>query len=97
MLTLADVITMPEIIALSLVQGAINAFDMPARHSFVVQMVENREDLGNAIAMNSSLVNAARCLPNYVRAFTTQRLLLRFAPCSYFWLWSAWWACLTPC
>jgi MFS family permease len=60
MLALAGVITLPEIILLSLFQGAVNAFDMPARQAFVIEMVENREDLGNAIALNSSLVNAAR-------------------------------------
>jgi len=38
----------------------VNAFDMPARQAFVVEMVETREDLPNAIALNSSLVNAAR-------------------------------------
>jgi MFS family permease len=48
-----------EIICLALMQGLVNAFDMPARQSFVVQMVERREDLGNAIALNGSMVNAA--------------------------------------
>ena len=43
-------------------QGAINAFDMPARQSFVVQMIERSEDLGNAIALNSSMVNGARLI-----------------------------------
>jgi MFS family permease len=59
-LTLAGVINISEIIALSVLQGLINAFDMPGRQSFVVQMVEDRADLGNAIAINSSMVNAAR-------------------------------------
>lgn len=59
-LTLAKVITIREIIALSVLQGLINAFDMPARQAFTVQMVEDRADLGNAIALNSSMVNAAR-------------------------------------
>jgi MFS family permease len=45
---------------LALMQGVINAFDMPARQAFVVQMVDRREDVGNAIALNSSIVNAAR-------------------------------------
>ena len=35
---------------------------MPARQAFVVEMVEDREDLGNAIALNSSMVNAARLI-----------------------------------
>jgi MFS family permease len=59
-LALGKVITVDEVILLNLFQGAINAFDMPARQAFVIQMVENPEDLGNAIALNSSLVNAAR-------------------------------------
>jgi MFS family permease len=59
-LALSGRITIPEIIALSLFQGAINAFDMPARQAFVVQMVEDRADLSNAIALNSSMVNGAR-------------------------------------
>jgi MFS family permease len=59
-LTLAHVITLWEVIALAALQGAINAFDMPGRQSFLVQMVEDREDLPNAIAINSSMVNAAR-------------------------------------
>jgi MFS family permease len=61
-LALMHIITVPEIIWLNLFQGAINAFDMPARQAFVIEMVENHEDLGNAIALNSSLVNAARLI-----------------------------------
>ncbi|MDG6224902.1 MAG: MFS transporter [Candidatus Thermoplasmatota archaeon] len=48
------------LIALSLLLGCINAFDIPARQSFVVDMVDDRKDLGNAIALNSSMFNAAR-------------------------------------
>jgi MFS family permease len=59
-LTLAGVITIHEIIFLSALQGLINAFDMPGRQSFLMQMVEDRADLGNAIALNSSMVNVAR-------------------------------------
>ena len=59
-LTLARIITIREIIFLSALQGLINAFDMPGRQSFLVQMVEDKQDLGNAIAINSSMVNLAR-------------------------------------
>lgn len=59
-LALSGVIRIWEIIALVMFQGAVNAFDMPARQAFVVQMIERREDLGNAIALNSSMVNGAR-------------------------------------
>jgi MFS family permease len=59
-LTLARVINIHEIIWLSALQGLINAFDMPGRQAFLVQMVEDKQDLGNAIALNSSMVNMAR-------------------------------------
>jgi MFS family permease len=49
-----------QIIALSLAQGLINAFDMPARQVLLVQIVERRADLPNAIALNSFLVNGGR-------------------------------------
>ncbi|GAP94532.1 MFS transporter [Leptolyngbya sp. NIES-2104] len=49
-----------HIIALSVFQGCVNAVDMPTRQSFVVELVEKREDLGNAIALNSSIFNSAR-------------------------------------
>jgi MFS family permease len=67
-LTLAKIITIHEILALSIFQGLINAFDMPGRQSFLVQMVTPPEgkpektDLGNAIALNSSIVNLARLI-----------------------------------
>jgi MFS family permease len=61
-LTLAHVITLREIIALAALQGLINAFDMPARQSFLIHMVEDRNDLSNAIAINSSMVNSARLI-----------------------------------
>ncbi len=59
-LTLTDRITIPWVLVLSMMQGVINAFDMPARQAFIVQMVDDRRDLGNAIAINSSMVNMAR-------------------------------------
>jgi MFS family permease len=59
-LTLSGHITIPLILILSVSQGIINAFDMPARQAFTLQMVEDRADLGNAIAINSSMVNVAR-------------------------------------
>ncbi|MGA2745759.1 MAG: MFS transporter [Candidatus Sulfotelmatobacter sp.] len=61
-LTLSHVINLWEIIALSAMQGVINAFDMPGRQSFLVQMVEERSDLSNAIAINSSMANGARLI-----------------------------------
>ena len=61
-LTLAHIITLWQIVALIALQGVINAFDMPARQSFLVQMVEDRNDLSNAIALNSSMANGARLI-----------------------------------
>jgi MFS family permease len=48
------------IIALSMFLGIVNAFDIPTRQSFIVEMVENKKDLANAIALNSFIFNAAR-------------------------------------
>lgn len=61
-LALAGVIQVWHVVALSVFQGVINAFDMPARQALVVEMVEDRADLPNAIALNSSMVNAARLI-----------------------------------
>ncbi len=49
-----------HIVVLSIFIGTVNAFDIPIRQSFVIEMVERREDLGNAIALNSALFNSAR-------------------------------------
>lgn len=68
-LTLAKVITIHEVIELSVVQGLINAFDMPGRQSFMVQMVEDKADLGNGIALNSSMVNMARLVGPAIAGF----------------------------
>ena len=57
---LTKTITVWHVLALVAFQGLINAFDTPARQAFVVDMVEDREDLPNAIALNSSMVNGAR-------------------------------------
>ncbi len=57
---LSGTITVTHIVLLSIFQGLINAVDMPARQAFLVELVDDREDLPNAIALNSSMVNAAR-------------------------------------
>jgi MFS family permease len=59
---LTNTITVWHVLVLSAFQGLINAFDTPARQAFVVEMVTAREDLPNAIALNSSMVNLARLL-----------------------------------
>jgi len=59
---LSGAITVEWILALQVVQGVINAFDTPARQAFVVQMIEDRADLPNAIALNSTMVNGSRII-----------------------------------
>src|ERR1700680_4063202 len=61
-LALARIITIREIICLGLAQGVIIACALPAPQAFGIQMVEDRADLANAIALNSSMVNMARLL-----------------------------------
>ncbi|PYR70081.1 MAG: MFS transporter [Acidobacteria bacterium] len=61
-LTFTNVITVTQIIWLQVIQGVINSFDTPARQAFVSEMVEDRRDLPNAIALNSSMVNGTRII-----------------------------------
>jgi MFS family permease len=61
-LTLTGTIHVWQIIALSIFIGVINAFDMPTRQSFIVEIVDKTEDLGNAIALNSFMFNGARLI-----------------------------------
>jgi MFS family permease len=62
LVVLTGIVQVWQIVLLSLVLGLVNAFDIPVRQSFVVEMVDQREDLGNAIALNSSMVNGARLI-----------------------------------
>jgi len=66
MLTWHGSIEIWHLVALSLAAGLINAFDMPARQSFLIEMVPKREDLANAVALNSSMVNGARLVGPFV-------------------------------
>jgi MFS family permease len=59
-LTLTGHITVEWILILNVLQGVVNALDMPGRQAFLIAMIENRDDLSNAIALNSSMVNVAR-------------------------------------
>ena len=61
-LAFTGVITVTHVLLLQLAQGMINAFDTPARQSFVVDMIEDRAHLPNAIALNSSMVNGSRII-----------------------------------
>lgn len=62
LLTLDGAVTVTWVLALQIAQGIINAFDTPARQAFVVEMVEDRSDLPNAIALNSAMVNGSRII-----------------------------------
>ena len=61
-LVLSGRVTLEWIVGLSVVQGLVNAFDLPTRQAFLLTMIEKKEDLGNAIALNSSMVNLARLI-----------------------------------
>ena len=60
-LTLTGVVTVKEVFVLAALMGVVNAFDIPARQAFLVDMV-GKEDLMNAIALNSSMFNGARII-----------------------------------
>jgi MFS family permease len=60
-LTLKKVVTVPDIFVLAVLLGVVNAFDIPGRQAFLVEMV-GKEDLMNAIALNSSMFNGARII-----------------------------------
>lgn len=61
-LVFTDTIQVWHIIILAIFLGVVSAFDMPARQAFVAEMVEKREHLGNAIALNSAMFNGARLI-----------------------------------
>jgi MFS family permease len=61
-LVLLKTVQVWEVFALAFCLGLINALDVPVRQAFVVEMVDNEENLGNAIALNSFMVNIARML-----------------------------------
>ncbi|HWE92510.1 MAG TPA: MFS transporter [Tepidisphaeraceae bacterium] len=62
------------IIALAVVQGLINAFDLPGRQAFLVELVERRDDLANAIALNSTMVHGARLVGPAIAGFVIHAL-----------------------
>src|SRR2546426_9963581 len=61
--------TVWNIALLTMFQGIVNAFDMPARQSFIVEMIQDRADLANAIALNSSMVNGSRLIGPSIAGF----------------------------
>ena len=67
-LTFAQAIKVWELILIAFLVGVVNAFDVPIRQSFLVQMVV-KEDLPNAIALNSSIFNGARVVGPAIAGF----------------------------
>jgi len=61
-LYILKVLNIWQIFILSIFLAIINAFDMPLRQAFIIELIDNKEDLGNAIALNSLMVNMARLL-----------------------------------
>jgi MFS family permease len=68
-LAFTDQATLPILVVLALAIGVVNAFDMPVRQSFAVEMV-GREDIGNAVALNSAMFNGARVVGPAVAGLT---------------------------
>ncbi|MBP6342697.1 MAG: MFS transporter [Candidatus Omnitrophica bacterium] len=68
-LVLSGQIVFWHIVVLSFVSGVINAFDIPARQAFTIEMIDDKEDLNNAIALNSSMVNMARLVGPSIAGF----------------------------
>ena len=62
------------ILSLSVVLGTINAFDVPARQSMVNDLISHKEDLSNAIALNSSMVNLARMIGPAISGIVLEKL-----------------------
>jgi MFS family permease len=62
------------ILALSVLLGSINAFDVPARQALVYEMIDDKENLPNALALNSSMVNLARLIGPAIAGIVLQKL-----------------------
>ncbi|HVW15658.1 MAG TPA: MFS transporter [Mucilaginibacter sp.] len=66
--------TVWEILALSAMLGIINAFDVPARQSLVYEMIDDKQYLPNALALNSSMVNLSRLIGPAIAGFVLEKL-----------------------
>ena len=62
LLTFAGLVDVPQVVALAVLLGILNAFEMPTRQAFVLELVQDRQDLPNAIALQSMLFQSARFL-----------------------------------
>lgn len=87
-LTFSGRASVPALIALCALQGLINAFDMPCRQAFLIDLIEDKSDLGNAIALNSSMVNAARLVgpaaAGFIIAWSSEAWVFLFDGLSFF-------------
>ncbi len=81
-LAMTGLVTFPLLLLLSVFIGLVNAFDIPARQSFLIQMVEGRENLASAIGLNSSMFNGARLVGPAVAGF----LIAAVGEATCFWL-----------
>jgi MFS family permease len=72
-LTLMHIVKVWEVVVLAALLGVVNAFDVPARQSFLIEMV-SREDLMNAIALNSSMFNGARVIGPAIAGITVAKI-----------------------
>ncbi len=73
-LTITGIIQVWHIIVLSMLMGIITAFDMPGRQTFVHDIIEDKNDLGNAIALNSSIFNGARIIGPSIAGLIIERM-----------------------
>ncbi len=69
-LVLTGAIEVWHLFVLGIMLGIINGFDMPARQSFIIEMIDNKDDLPNAIALNSTIINGARMVGPSVAGLT---------------------------
>src|SRR6202012_374553 len=63
-----------EVLTLSVMLGIVNAFDVPARQSLVYDMVDDKKDLPNALALNSSMVNLSRLIGPGIAGLAIEKL-----------------------
>ncbi len=68
-LTWTSVVAVWHVLLLGVFMGLVNAFDIPARQAFLIQMVEGREGLAGAIGLNSSMFNGARMVGPAIAGF----------------------------
>jgi MFS family permease len=73
-LMLTGVIAVWQIIILSVFLGLVNGLDIPARQAFLIQMIDDRDDLASAIGLNSSMFNGARLVGPAIAGFVISAL-----------------------